>query len=284
MFALASRELRRSSNDAIARFGQALHGDRMFDVSRIAQESRQAEIISGARRTSPSAGLYTIGELGATNYDQPNGGGVELQFASASDTSTGTGAQQVKLELLDTSNVASIQTFSSGSGAGAHTVAVPGTYNRVNKVWVSVAGSNGANVGNITVRGAGAGSNYVRIGGASDLSRSQELRHTIPAGQVGILEAVKVSGDMQLPYVVWLYTNQAPDGTVTQNDMDGVGYVSYAYRLVHATIGERAKILALEQPVLFGPGTDLEIFIETFVASAITISGIMQVSRFNLLY
>jgi len=110
----------------------------------------------------------------------PQGGtALEVVSSSASDAAAGTGIRTLILQLLDSNYLAStIPIVLNGTTA----VAVPGgaKWLRVNGMIITSAGSNGTNVGTVTLRDTGGGTTRTIMGAGYGIAR--QAVYTVPAG------------------------------------------------------------------------------------------------------
>lgn len=109
---------------------------------------------------------------------------MEIVSASAQDSAGGTGARTVAILGLDASmNLLPVQVVTMN---GVTAVPIPTSLFRIFDAWIVTAGSNGANVGNVTVRTlGGAGTNYARmLAGYGDL---RQAARCVPAGYDAVI-------------------------------------------------------------------------------------------------
>lgn len=110
---------------------------------------------------------------------------VELVSDSASDTSAGSGAQEVIIEGLDGSYNLQSETVST---TGTTPVNLSNTYLRIFRAYVGDVGANEKNVGNITIRVQGGGDTMALI--LADRGQTNMAIYTIPNGFTGYLKKV----------------------------------------------------------------------------------------------
>lgn len=113
---------------------------------------------------------------------------LEVVSSSASDSSAGTGARTISISGLNAAFVEVVQTITMN---GITPVAVPTQLYRINSVSALTAGSNGTNVGAITVRDAGGGTTRGNIPAGYGTSRQSQF--TVPLGYSMIVEQVLLS-------------------------------------------------------------------------------------------
>lgn len=138
-----------------------------------------------------------VDELGAAGPYMPSSTvSIEVISSDVNDTSAGTGARQVLITGID-SNWQITQAIATMNGTTA--VAVAGTWFRVTNVEVISSGTYGpvsnlgSNIGNITVRVAGAGTSFVRINAGNGQSFSSHF--CVPVGVTGYVSGADLSTD-----------------------------------------------------------------------------------------
>lgn len=102
---------------------------------------------------------------------------MEIVSDSVNDTSAGTGARTVTLEVLDSNYVRSFPVVTLN---GTTAVALPAQVTAINMAFVKTAGSVGSNVGTLTVRDAGAGTSRMLILPGRNITQS--AARVVPAG------------------------------------------------------------------------------------------------------
>lgn len=137
-------------------------------------------------------------DVGSVPEDVWSGGGLypfmaaatslELVSSSASDTSAGTGARTVLVSGLDAAYVEQSDTITMN---GLTAVALPRQYFRINQLLVLTAGTAENNVGDLTLRDAGAGATRAIIPATSGISRQAVF--TVPAGHTLSVHSLFVS-------------------------------------------------------------------------------------------
>lgn len=135
--------------------------------------------------TSGTPSSYTVWELAQAQTILTSAAALELLSSSASDTAAGTGATLIHVEGIDANYILQSENVIPN---GTSVVALTKTYRHVNTVQVVGAGSNKRNVGNITIREAGAGSiqGYV----IANAGTSRTAAHMVPKGYTLTLEHV----------------------------------------------------------------------------------------------
>lgn len=108
---------------------------------------------------------------------------LEVVSSSASDAAAGVGARTVVITTLDASHVEQTQVVALN---GVTPVALTGTHLHVNEFLVITSGSSHSNVGNITLRLAGAGATQGYIAAGKSIQRA--LKFTVPAGKALTLD------------------------------------------------------------------------------------------------
>lgn len=103
---------------------------------------------------------------------------LEVVSASANDAAAGTGARTILIEglLADFTEISQTVTLN-----GLAAVAIPTPLYRINGITCLTAGSNGTNVGNITIRDAGGGT--TRGIAPAGFGRNRSSAFTVPAGK-----------------------------------------------------------------------------------------------------
>jgi hypothetical protein len=274
-------ELRQSAGPGLARFGSVFEAEPFVEVARLAGENPTSVLIQAARRSDVMAGVYPIRDLSGTAYFHPINQAIEILFASTNDSAAGTGAQKVMLDLISPQGVQSIVEYATGATGANHIVAVTGTWGRINRAWVSQAGSNKANVGNITIRNVGGAETYSRIPGSNDSAIAPELRYTVPVGKVAILEKIRISGQAVVAHAIWLRTNQDPQGVVHDDEDGDPVYYWYRTFITANTSEDSGDSRRTGWPVRFNARADIEIFFETFSATALTVVGSLGLTVWN---
>lgn len=102
---------------------------------------------------------------------------MEIVSDNVNDTAAGTGARTVLLEVLDASYVRSFPTITLN---GTTAVALPAQVTAVNLASIKTVGSNGSNIGTLTIRDAGAGTSRLLIVPGRNISQSSV--RVVPAG------------------------------------------------------------------------------------------------------
>jgi hypothetical protein len=108
---------------------------------------------------------------------------LEVVSDSASDSAAGTGARTVVVTTLDSSYVEQTQVVTLN---GMTPVALTGTHIHLNSFVVISSGSASSNVGNLSVRVAGAGALQGHIPIGKSIQRA--LKYTVPAGKVLVID------------------------------------------------------------------------------------------------
>ena len=103
---------------------------------------------------------------------------LEVVSDSGSDTAAGTGARTVVVTTLDANHVEQTQVVTLN---GVTPVALTGTHLHINEFLVVTSGSTFSNVGNLTLRVAGAGATQGYILAGRSIQRA--LKFTVPAGK-----------------------------------------------------------------------------------------------------
>lgn len=147
----------------------------------------QAARAQGYTATSATSGK----DIRATTYT-PQGANAQrsIKSASASDTAAGTGARQVLLTYLTAAFVLKTETITLNGTTAVATVNTDIAY--VESMVVTSVGSNGGNVGAITLftNNAGGGTAWASIA-ASD-NQTFYAHHYVPAGQTCYILALNV--------------------------------------------------------------------------------------------
>lgn len=140
------------------------------------------------RNAAVSTSTETVWGPGATYTQLTSAVAFEVVSNSANDTSAGTGARTVQVDLIDGSYVASTVTVTMN---GTTAVAITGTFLACNGARVLTSGSGGVNAGTIDVRTV-SGSVIKREIQTSTGCRGidGDFLYTIPAGKVGLLTDV----------------------------------------------------------------------------------------------
>lgn len=113
---------------------------------------------------------------------------LEILSASASDEAAGIGARTVNIQGLNAAFGEVSQTITMN---GVTPVAIPTQIYRINAVSVVTVGSNGVNVGDITIRDAGGGTTRAVVQAGYGISRQSQF--TVPLGYSMIVEQVLLS-------------------------------------------------------------------------------------------
>lgn len=143
-------------------------------------------VIVNARCDSLSTTEITVNELAAAFPWGSLTSAVTLEAVSsnAADAAAGTGARTIRVEGLDSNYREQAETVTLN---GTSAVALANSYLRINAVRVSSVGSGGSNVGTITIRLTGAGTNIVQI--AAGYNQLHHGVYTVPAGKTGLIVA-----------------------------------------------------------------------------------------------
>lgn len=144
------------------------------------------------RNSAISSSEETVWDLGATYAQLTNAVAFEILSGSVNDTSAGTGARTVTLDLVDGSYN---QTTTTVTMNGTTAVAISGTYIACNRIRVATAGSTLTNAGNITVRtvSGSVAKRYLPSGASITSPGDNNFIYTIPTGYVGILSSINFS-------------------------------------------------------------------------------------------
>lgn len=127
--------------------------------------------------------LEDIAETSAATINLPTTAvAMEVISSSAEDSSAGTGTQVVEINGLD-NNFNEITESVTMNGVGA--VAFTKLFRRINNFHSMMAGSTGASVGNITLRGSGGGVTYSQITATQNMS--MQCIYTVPANYAGFV-------------------------------------------------------------------------------------------------
>ncbi|MEE9304396.1 MAG: hypothetical protein V3U84_11535 [Thiotrichaceae bacterium] len=158
-------------------------------MSFFGQVDHQVEVALG--NVSGKANLILVATsttIGTTYTDVWDQGGImtrptaaetyEMFSADTNDTSAGTGARTVSIVSLDASG--NEQTTIATTNGGTATVS--GTHRFPRIATVLTAGSNGVNVGDITIRVASAGAVRIKIPADEGVSNNAQLR--VPTGKI----------------------------------------------------------------------------------------------------
>lgn len=154
--------------------------NRMYGVSSVILKGRNAAISNSAE---------TIWSPGSTYAQLTSAVAFEVVSSSANDTSAGTGARTVSIDLIDGNYTKSTVTVTMN---GATPVAVSGTYVACNGIRILTAGSGLVNAGTIDVRTV-SGSTVKRRLNSSLAGMDDNFIYTIPASHVGLLSSVSYS-------------------------------------------------------------------------------------------
>lgn len=113
---------------------------------------------------------------------------IEIVSTSASDSAAGTGMRTIQIDALDI-NYAPISFTVTLNGLTP--VAFPQNIFRLNRAIIATAGSNGTNVGDITIRNTGGGTTRDIIYAGYGVARSSA--YTVPAGKTLLLTSLVMS-------------------------------------------------------------------------------------------
>lgn len=154
--------------------------NRLYGVKSVILKGRNAAISNTAE---------TVWNPGATYAQLTSAVDFEVVSGSANDTSAGTGARTVEVDLIDGNYAASTVTVTLN---GATPVAISGTYLACNAIRIATAGSGLVNAGNIDVRTV-AGSTVKRRMSTALAGCDDNFLFTIPANYIGLLSSVSYS-------------------------------------------------------------------------------------------
>lgn len=116
---------------------------------------------------------------------------AEIFSSSANDTSAGTGARTVEIRGL-ASKTATEYTTETLTMNGTTAVTSTGTWYRINRVRVLTAGSNGANVGTLTVRHTTTTANiFAQV--TADFGHSAVAALTVPASTTLLINRIRLA-------------------------------------------------------------------------------------------
>jgi hypothetical protein len=166
-----------------------------FDIAKGEVPNHSVVIIRGHATaiTTASTGQSDLTEYGTMTY-MSSAETIEVQSSTTTDSSGGTGMQTVLLQGIDNDGELASETITMNGTSAVNSV---GTYKRVNALVGLAAGSNGANLGNVTAVAATANTTQCYMGANECIS--QNSNYTIPANYSGYLtkvelNAAKISG------------------------------------------------------------------------------------------
>ena len=145
------------------------------------------------RNAAISTAAETIWTPGATYAQVTTAVAFEAISSSTNDTSAGTGARTISVDLVD-GNYA--QTTVTVTMNGTTAVAITGTFVACNGARVLTAGSTGSNAGNVDIRTVSGSVVKRRIAtlAAGSGGIDQDFLYTIPANHVGVVKNIDFGG------------------------------------------------------------------------------------------
>lgn len=155
----------------------------------------------------PLANTYT--------FPSTDGQGLRIISTSTKDTSTGTGAQKIKIEGLSTGYLTQTTEVSTN---GQTAVTIGSTnFTRVNKIYISQSGTDYASAGNIDIYSTGGTTSptYGRI--ETGLTQSRQLVYTVPSNKTLYITSVRLSAGVstanKFQYVIFTTLASVDPGT-----------------------------------------------------------------------
>ena len=133
------------------------------------------------------------------NIDWSNNGRVYAISSSADDTFGGNGANTITVEGLDTD----YNFKSSTVNLSGQVQVLVGTYSRVNRAYVTLAGVNGTTSGTITLQSSDATETYTTFDGNSN--QTQMAVYTVPAGHTLYLDDINFTSALSPTEIRFLY-------------------------------------------------------------------------------
>jgi len=167
--------------------------DFLFEVARRNISGIKMYSIPGRKDTVSTTVLDDLTEVPATTVlGSPGGVQLEVVSSNAADDGApvGTGVRTLEFHYLDSSNAEQSETVIMNGTTAVTTSATDITF--IQWAHTKSVGSNGVAVGNISIRGLGAGTvfEYVTAGGNQSLSG----RYKVPAGKKGYVVGWQASG------------------------------------------------------------------------------------------